>query len=222
MSEFCPDGYLPTREAIVRAAECWFPDEFAALQSTAAPGSQTKPDNDLDAAVRAFSQPQFPEAWRGPFGEIASQTVHRLRNFLHQGNLKAYYFGNDGCRSVSREFWATAQASGVVELGTYWPFGEPTRWHEQRPHHPLFLKQSELDALLSEQPAEKPALPRAKIPDLIAALRTLDDLPNREKQREALRKLPEFERYHLTDRVFREAEKQVPRKSGRKLPRPEK
>jgi hypothetical protein len=221
VSEFCPDGYLPTREAIVRAAECWFSDEFAALQSAAAPGSQTKSDNDLDAAVRAFSQPQFPDAWRHPFAEIASQTVYRLRNFLHQGKLKAYYFGDDGCHSVSREFWATAQARGVVESGTYWPFGEPTRRHEERLRYPLFVKQSELDALLSEQPAEKPGLPGAKMPDLVAALRTLDDLPNREKQREALRKLPEFERYHLTDDVFREAEKQVPRKPGRKSLRPE-
>jgi DNA polymerase III delta prime subunit len=222
VSDFCPDGYLPTRDAIVRAAERWFPDKIAALETAAAPESQTKPDNNLDAAARAFSQPQVPDAWRHAFEEIASQTVHRLRNFLHQGTLKAYYFGDDGCHSVSRQFWATAKAHGVMESGTYWPFGEPTRWHDQRLHHPLFVKQSELDALLNEQHVEKPGLPGAKMRDLVVALRTLDHLPNRRKQREALRKLPEFERYHLTDDVFREVEKQVPRKRGRKPLRPEK
>jgi hypothetical protein len=221
VSDFCPDGYLPTRKAIVIAAKWWFPDKFAALQSAAAPESPAKPDNNLDAAVRAFSQPQVPDAWVHAFEDIASPTVHRLRNYLHEGKLKAYYFRDDGCHSVLREFWATAQANGVMESSTYWPFGEPTRWHEQRPRYPLLVKLSELEALLSEQPAEKPGLPRAKMPDLVAALRALDHLPNREKQREALRKLPEFERYHLTDDVFREAEKRVPRKSGRKPLRPE-
>ncbi len=145
--------------------------------------------------------------------------MHRLRNFLHQGNLKAYYFREDGCHSISREFWATDQASGVMESGTYWPFGEPTRWYESRPNHALFLLQSELDLLLSERPAKKRPFPNAKMPNLVAALRTLDNL-NREKQREALRKLPEFEDYRLTDDVLREAEKQAPRGPGRKRLRP--
>ena len=60
------------------------------------------------------------------------------------------------------------------------------------------------------------------MPTLIEALRKLDDLPSREKQREALRQLPEFERYHLTDDVLREAEKKVPRSPGRKRLTPEK
>ena len=135
--------------------------------------------------ARAFSQPLVPDAWRHAFKEIANSGMHRLRNFLHQGNLKAYYFREDGCHSISREFWATDQASGVMESGTYWPFGEPTRWYELRPNHALFLLQSELDLLLSERPAKKRPFPNAKMPNLVAALRTLDNL-NREKQREAL------------------------------------
>jgi hypothetical protein len=216
---FCPDGYLPTPEAIARAAEHWFPDKFAALQTAAAPESRTKPDNNLDAVVRAFSQPQVPDALRHAFEELATQTVYRLRNFLYQGALKAYYFGNGGCHSVLSEFWAEARADGVMESGTYWPFGEPLRWHEQRPSYPLFVKQSELDALLSEQPSKRRPFPKAKMPDLVAALRTLDHL-SRAEQREALRRLPEFEQYHLTDVVLREAEKRVPRKPGRKPRRP--
>jgi hypothetical protein len=221
VSDFCPDGYLPTREAIVRAAESWFPDQIAALKPVACPQSQTRQDNSLAAAVRAFSQPQIPEAWRHVFEQIASQTAQRLRNFLHQGALKAYYFGDDGCHSVSRDFWATAHADGVIESGTYWPFGKPTRLYESRPNFSLFVLQSDLDKLLSEQPARKRPFPRTKMPDLVAALRTLDDLPNREQQREALRKMPEFEPYHLTDDILREAEKQVPRKPGRKRLHPE-
>lgn len=87
--------------------------------------------------------------------------------------------------------------------------------------HSIFLAQSELDALLSEQPSKKRPLPKSKIPELVAALRKLDNLPNREKQREALRKLPEFEQYHLTDHVLREAERRAPRDPGRKRLPPE-
>ncbi len=75
----------------------------------------------------------------------------------------------------------------------------------------------ELDALFNERPTEKPRLPRSKMTELVAALRKLNHLPNRKKQREALRKLPQFEQYHLTEDVLREAEKQLPRKRGRKL-----
>jgi len=67
--------------------------------------------------VRVFSQPQVPEAWRHAFEQIANQTVQRLRNFLHQGTLKAYYFGDDGCHSVLRDFWATAHADGRAGIG---------------------------------------------------------------------------------------------------------
>ena len=221
MTDFCPDGYLPTQEAVLRAAQSWFPDKIAALEPAAAPQTQTEPKNDLEAAVRIFSQPHVPDAWQQAFEEIASQTVQRLRNFLHQGILTAYYFDDFGCHSVLREFWATAHAEGVIETGTYWPYGEQTRVYETRPNHPLFLLQSELDALLSEQPAKKRPFPKAKMPELVAALRKLEHLPNRKKQREALRKLPEFAQYHLTDVVFREAEKQVPREAGRKRLSPE-
>ena len=76
--------------------------------------------------------------------------------------------------------------------------------------------------LLETQPTKKLPFPTAKMPALIEALRKLNDLPNRKKQREALRNLPEFERYHLTDEVLREAEKKVPRDPGRKRLNPEK
>jgi hypothetical protein len=158
-------------------------------------------------------QPQVRDALYNALNEAA----HRVRNFLHRGELKAYYFENDGHNSVSCDFWATTDADEVMESGI-WPFGEPSHGHGQRP---LFLKELELDALLSEQPAKKRRFPEAKMPDLVAALRTRDHLPNREKQREAVRKLRDFEPYHLTDRNFRIAEKQVPRRSGRKRLRPE-
>lgn len=222
VSVFCPDGYVPVQAAIARATEYWFPERLAALERAAAPQSEPKPDNSLDALARVLSQPPLiPDAFRHEFQDIVIQTVHRLRNFLHQGKLKAYYFGDNGCRSVSREFWATAHADDVMESGTYWPFGKPARLYEPRPHYSLFVLQSELDKLLSEQPARKRPFPRTKMPDLVAALRMLDDLPNREQQREALRKRPEFEPYHLTDDIMREAEKQVPRKPGRKRLHPE-
>ncbi len=62
-----------------------------------------------------------------------------------------------------------AHADGVMESGTYWRFGKPTRWYKLRPNYSLFLLQSELDALLSEQPAKKRPFPEAKMPELVAA-----------------------------------------------------
>jgi hypothetical protein len=121
-----------------------------------------------------------------------------------QGALKAYYFGNGGCHSVLSEFWAEALADGVMESGTYWPFGEPPRWHEQRPSYPLFVKQSELDALLSEQPSKKTAISQSENAGPRRGSAHVDHL-SRAEQREALRRLPEFEQYHLTDVVLREA-----------------
>ena len=213
MNRFCPDGYVSTQEAIVRAAAYWFPARFAALdnrsaalESAAAP--HPKSDSSLDAAVRAFSHRPIPAAWqddtwRHEFGDVCSQTAHRLRNFLHRGTLKAYYFRDDGCHHLSREFWATAQANGVIESGICWPFGAPTnRRYERRPNYSLFMKESDSDLLLTEQPDRKRPLPESKFPDLVAAMRSHNDSPNRKEQREVVRKLPEFERYHITDAVF--------------------
>ena len=219
MSDFCPDGYVPSQDALIRVAEFWFPDKIARLD-TVAPDPQTKAESNFEAEVRAFSQPQIPEAWRHAFEEITTETVQRLRKFLHQSTLTAYYFDDFGRHGISREFWATAPADGVIETGTYWPLGKQMRIYETRPNYRLFLLQSELDGLLSEQPPNKRPFPKSKMPALVAALRTLDDL-SRRQQREALRRLPEFEQYHLTDGVLREAEKQVPSKPGRKPLRPE-
>ena len=220
MNGFCPDGYMPTREAIVRAAEYWFPERIAALERAAAPQSETKPDNSSEAVARALSQPPgIPDALRHEFQDIVNQTVHRLRNLLHQGKLTAYYFGGlfgDGRHAVSSGFWATTAADGVMESGIYWPFGKPPRSFEPRPNYSLFLLQSELDALLSEQPAKKRPLPKAKIPELVAALRKLDDLPNRAAQLQALRNMPEFREFKITDALFREVARQAPRDAGRK------
>jgi hypothetical protein len=220
VSLFCPEGYVPILEALFIAAKHYFPEQIAGLEKALDAGTEKR--TDFDAAVRPFSQQQLPDALKLEICDVLSQTVDRLRSFLHQGTLKATYFAHDGSNHVSREFWATTQADGLIESGTYWPFGKPSHWHEQRPNYPLFVKQSELDALLSEQAAQKPSLPSGKMSGLVAALRTLDHLPNREKQRKALRNLPEFERYHLTDEVLREAEQQVPRKPGRKPRRPQK
>lgn len=216
MSGFYPDGYVPTQEAIARAAEYWFPERFAALKIAAAPQPQAKPDNGVDAAARAFSPPpQIPETSQREFADIANQTVHRLRNLLHQGELKAYYFADDGSHAVPCEFWATTAADGVLEMGTLWPFGQPTAWYERRPSYPLFLAQLELGVLLSNQHTTKRHLAATEIPKLVAALRNLAHL-SRPAQRDALRELPEFRGYRITEKLFREAAQKVPRGPGRK------
>lgn len=198
------------------AAQHWFAERFDALEAATEAEPPAKSESHIEEAVRAFSQPQMPEVWQHAFEETVSQTVHRLRNFLHQGKLDAYYFESDGRLTVPRDFWATAQANGVLESGTYWPFGAPSRVYEWRPNYALLLLQSKLDALLSEEPGRKRPLPRSKMPELVAALGKHDDLPNRAAQLQALRNLPEFREYRITTANFREAARRLPRDPGRK------
>jgi hypothetical protein len=116
---------------------------------------------------------------------------------------------------VPREFWATTQADGVLESGTYWPFGQPSRVLEWQPNYRLlFLRETELQKLLTERPAEKRRLPRSKIPELVAALRELGG--NREAQYGALCELPQFQEFKITRADFREVARHLPRKGGRK------
>jgi hypothetical protein len=119
--------------------------------------------------------------------------------------------------AVPREFWATAQANGVLESGIFWPFGEPARLYEQRPNFRLFVRQSDLDKLLSDQLSQKREFPGSKMPELVAALCKLAALPNRAAQLQALRDLPEFRGYKITHSIFLEATKHLPpRDPGRK------
>ena len=213
MIDFCPDGYLATAKAMAVAAQRWFPERFAALEKTA---TSAELESRIEKAVRIFSQPPIPDDWRQAFEEIKNETLNQPRNLLHEGKLHGYYFDNDGRHTTSREFWATADAGGVLETGVYWPFSRPSRLYEQRPNYPLFLLQSELDTLLSAEPAKKRSLPRSKIPELVAALRELGGLPNRQAQYDALCELPQFREFEITRADFREAARQVPRERGRK------
>jgi hypothetical protein len=92
-----------------------------------------------------------------------TQTEHRLRNFLHHGNVAAYYFGglfNKGRQTVAREFWVTTEADGILSAGTIWPFGKPSSFYESRPNYPLFLLETELDERIgqfSHRAAHRPA-----------------------------------------------------------------
>jgi len=217
VSQFCPDGYLPMRDAIVTAAQRWFVEEIAAFDR--AVEDQAKIDDagkaGGDSMDRALSQAQ--PVMQMVAADIYQQTVDKLRNLLHLGKLTAYYFGSllDQARhAVPANFWATADADGVLEEGRHWPLGQQIRFVR-----PLFLLVSEFDAQLSDQPARKRPLPEAKIPDLVAALRRFDYLPRKE-QRAAVCSTPEFEPYEITERVFREAEKTAGRRPpGRKRKR---
>jgi hypothetical protein len=211
--EFCPNGYVPTQAAIATAVARWFPEKVQGLETAIEEArAERKPEGHIEQAVRAFSGPRFPEEFR----QIASQAVPRMRNILHRGELTAYYFDNQGRHSVPRNYWATAEADGALETGTYWPLGQPSRLFESRLHYGLFIEQLELDRLLSVETARRRPFPRAKIRDLAAALRGLDHLPNRAAQLQALRELPEFREYEITHAVFRQAAKNFPRRSGQR------
>ena len=229
MSGFCPDGYVPMQEAIGEAARHWFAERFSAVEAAVeagAPATKDKPDNSVEAAVRAFSQASLPDPLQHEFEDIVRQTVHRLRDVLHQGKqLKAYYFGglfDNNRHAVAREFWATPDADGVLEDGFYQPFGQRSLrpWENRRGCYPLVVLRIELNALLNDAPsARKPSLPAGKISKLVEALHELEHL-NRAEQRKTVNELPEFRRYHITDDNFNEAARQAGRrKAGRKPPK---
>jgi hypothetical protein len=226
VSQFCPDGYVPAQKAIESAARYWFAERFAEIETPAADNSVVtdEPKGGVAELARALSQPPIPDALSRAYADIATRTVDRLRNLLHQGELKAHYFcglfGPSGRQTLAPEFWAAPDADGVLESGIYFPFGRPSSWYEQRQSFPLFLLKADLDALLNEQQNPKKRFPEAKQPALVAALLSLSDLPTRAAQRKALRKLPQFRFYHITDAMFRKAAKQAPRPLGRPRKQP--
>ena len=208
-SSFCPEGYVSTDQAIYRAAQFWFPEQCGAAVRAAgstAAGTNGTTDASFEALTRALS-PQFPDASTYMVVELLVTTVQRLRNYLHRGTIDAVYFTRDGPQRVDGKFWATTDADGTLEQGAYWPFGKPKRWQEA-PNYPLCIKQSQLDALLSEERAGR-NFPMQKKPELAAAYRdpTVASLPTRKAQREAIQKLEQFKPYKITHRLFREAEK---------------
>ena len=218
MSSFCPDGYVTTPEAIYEAALSWHAERLAALEGSAAAVSSTG-NRGVEALSWAIStQHRISQEVQQLYAEIVPKIVNRLRNLLYEGKLTAYYFGglfSTGRNAVPSEYWATVEADGVLEAGSYFPFGRPSHSFEQRLSYPLFLLKAELNEVLSEQQPTTP-LPRARIPELVAALRELDHLPNRTTQFRTVRDLPQFQGYRITDRVMREAAQQATRPLGRR------
>ncbi len=211
MPEFSPDGYVSTQRAIATAAERWFAEQVQKLQTASESQAERKPEGHIEQAVRAFSGPTFLEE----FEQLANQTVSRMRSILHKGELTAYYFDSQGRHSVLGNFWATAEADGVLESGRYWPFGRPSRVYERRPSCcPLFLREAELQKLLTDQTAKTRRLPRSKIPEIVAALAELGG--NRQAQYRALCEFPQFREFKITRADFREAARELPREAGRK------
>jgi Bacterial regulatory proteins, gntR family len=169
MTLFCPEGYVSVQVAIARAAQSWFPEQMTALE-TAAAGDlaiDNKPSDEVNALTLADAfrrQPPISKGLRQQIEDLLTQTEDRLRKSLHRGALTAYYFGglfDQGPHAVAREFWATTEADGVLMSGSYWPFGKPRAWHEQRPSYPLFFLESQLATLLSEDPKPPPHMRQA-------------------------------------------------------------
>lgn len=160
MDSFCPDGYVFVQEALVRAATCWFQEELGAIEAEGELRREELNDklsslSDTERLARAFAISAIPQDLQRRIQHLLVQAERRLRNYLHQGNLTAYYFGgliDHERRDVPREFWATAEADGILRSGVYWPYGKPHQRHKQRPNRSLYFLASELETLLSSQP----------------------------------------------------------------------
>jgi hypothetical protein len=165
---FCPHGYLTSQDSIERAALKWLPEEIAALNTAAARelaipeklNSDHQEPTSVEALARALASPSsISDILRQQTADVLIETEHRLRSFLHQGVATVYYFGGltgEGRHTISREFWATNEADGLLVSGFFWPFGKPRSFHEQRPNYPLFLLETELNELLSADPKPPP------------------------------------------------------------------
>jgi hypothetical protein len=200
VSAFCPDGYLSLRAAIEEAARQRLAKQFDARASSPLPNGESGLA-ELSRALSQAAQHSEQEA------RAVRETARRMRQLLYQGKqLVAYYLSNGHLCAVQHELWGTP-AADMFESGRLPLLGE------------LFLRQSQLDALLSDQPAKKNVFfPEAKKQELVAAyLRPeIKDLP-RKAQREAISILPEFRLLRITDDHFREAEKASgPRRPGAK------
>jgi hypothetical protein len=161
---FCPLGYLTSQDAIQKAALHWFPEEIATFNTAAARelainnkvNSDNQEPTSVDALARAFSSPSsISEILPQQIADVLVKTEHRLRSLLHLGVATAYYFGglfDQDRHAVARDFWATAEANGILLSGIIWPFGKPGSLFEKRPYHQLFLLETDLDALLSTDP----------------------------------------------------------------------
>jgi hypothetical protein len=64
-SSFCPEGYVSTPHAILKAAQFWFPEQYGAAVRAA--GSTAEgPNGIMNASVEALARalsPQFPDAF---------------------------------------------------------------------------------------------------------------------------------------------------------------
>jgi hypothetical protein len=167
---FCPDGYVTMQEAFETCARFWFSDQLAAFENAAAIELAASRDkfNSMTSLEQVASvvsgQSSISKGLRQRVEGVLTEIEHRLRNFLHQGVLTAYYFGglfHEGRNCVAPEFWATTEADGVLFSGVYFPLGKPRARHEQRTSHPLFFFRSELAALCDA----KSPLPKSDVPN---------------------------------------------------------
>jgi hypothetical protein len=216
---FCPDGYVTMQEAIWETALCWHAQQLTALEASVAEGASVERSG-VEALSGAISTRQRT-SWQiqQVFAEIVPDVVDWLRNILHKDRvLTVYYFGkvfSNGRKAINPDFWTTADADGVLETGMFFPFGRPIRSFETRLSFQVLLLWAELEALLTEPPADKKPFPSTKTSEIVAALRELDDLPNRAAQGAAVRDLPQFRGFRITDRILRDAARQAPRPLGR-------
>jgi hypothetical protein len=159
MSDFCPDGYVPSQIAIIEASQKWFSERWAVVQTPNADNSaiEAEPRRGVNALAWALSQPPIPWEVQVMIADVVPKTVHRLRNYLFQDKLKAYYFGGlfEGRHEVHPAIWVTPQGDGVLESGIFFPLGKPDRSYQQPLNVPIFFQRVELDTLL-----QKPALPQ--------------------------------------------------------------
>jgi hypothetical protein len=148
MSAFVPEGYLPIIEAFRQALEHWFGGEIAStkkriIEESAQVKAIPSGDSVRDALIADGLSEDVGRRILEACQELFKETLHRLRNALHKGEITAFYFSttHDDPHSIRPAYWATPAADDVIDSGIYSPF-----WH---PRAQVLIREKDLQRLLS-------------------------------------------------------------------------
>jgi hypothetical protein len=180
--------YIPWQQAVLEALGRWHPEAI----------------EELRAKGLGLSEATLAETGACAALDV---TLRRLRGFVSTGELVPHYgVGVFGWLAVPQDFWAAPEGEDALGSGYY----SPSPGH-RKPSYQLRVLKSELDALFKKRVSFSPS----RISALVEALKQHDHELG-PKRRELVSQLPQFRDYHITDDIWREAEKQAPLPRGRR------
>jgi hypothetical protein len=218
MTQFVPDDYVSTKDALLLALKRWFSRELEDLEAAGRTASCAfPPDPVRDATIGGRLSPEVERE----FLALASDVEKRIRNALYKKELTCYYLSEIwGECAIPAQEWATTNTDGVLWGGGYYPLGRPAnRWSSVDPERALF-KKSDFDraqaALHPRAPARGAAISDEELTEFV--VKHADGQKAEEQRQRAEAHFAESGRTMSRDQ-WRQAWRQVP--AEKKRPRGE-